>query len=238
MNAVVFGANGGIGSALVRGLVQHDTYDAVFGVARRPFKVDGVVPIVIESYDDHSLKSAAAEISAAGPLTLCLCATGLLSGRSSQKLRPEKSYKQQTTAAFEEVFFANTVVPALVAKHFIPIMPRPQRAVFAALSARVGSISDNGLGGWHAYRASKAALNMLIKNFSIEQAFSAKQFIAVGLHPGTVDTSLSKPFQKGVPADQLFSAEQSAGYLLNVIEKLTPVDSGAIFDWAGEKIPS
>ena len=171
LNAVVFGANGGIGSALARGLAQRSddkaryAYETVFGVARQPFELNGVVPIIINAYDDESLKATAAEISAAGPPTLCICATGLLSGGSSKRLKPEKSYKQQTAAAFEEVFFANTIIPALIAKHFLPIMPRRQRAVFGALSARVGSISDNGLGGWHAYRASKAALNMLIKNY-------------------------------------------------------------------------
>jgi len=238
VSAVVVGANGGIGAALLRELVRRNAFSHIFGVARQAFSADGVDSVVVDGYHDKALAAAAKEISARGETTLCLCATGLLSGGRSGRLKPEKSYKQQTVEAFEETFFVNTIVPALVAKHFLPIMPRQQRAVFAALSARVGSISDNGLGGWHAYRASKTALNMLIKNYAIEQAFSAKQFIAVGLHPGTVDTSLSKPFQKGVPADKLFDADRSAGYLLDVVDGLTPKDSGMVFDWAGKKVPA
>jgi NAD(P)-dependent dehydrogenase (short-subunit alcohol dehydrogenase family) len=140
--------------------------------------------------------------------------------------------------AYRRVFDINTFGPALIAKHFLPIMPTDRRAIFAALSARVGSISDNGLGGWHAYRASKAALNMLIRNFAIEWARRNDQAVCVGLHPGTVDTGLSKPFQSNVPEDRLFSAKQSASYLLDVIERLSPADTGKVFDWAGKEIPA
>ena len=117
-------------------------------------------------------------------------------------------------------------------------MPRRGRALFAVLSARVGSISDNRLGGWHAYRASKAALNMLVRNYAIEQARVNDQFITVSLHPGTVDTGLSRRFQSNVPGAQLFSPDQSAGYLLNVIDGLTPADTGKCLDWAGKEIPA
>ena len=127
---------------------------------------------------------------------------------------------------------------ALIAKHFIPIQPKSRHAMFVALSARVGSISDNRLGGWHAYRASKAALNMLIRNYAIEQARRNPKFVAVSLHPGTVDTALSRPFQSGVPDQQLFTAEQSANHLLDVIDGLTPDHSGKAFDWAGLEIPA
>ena len=138
--------------------------------------------------------------------------------------------------AYEAVFGINTFGPGLVAKHFLPKMAREGRTVFAALSARVGSISDNGFGGWHAYRASKAALNMLIRNLAIEQARKNDQSICVGLHPGTVDTRLSAPFQGNVPDKQLFSPEQSAGYLLDVIDGLTASDTGRLFDWQGKEI--
>ena len=157
---------------------------------------------------------------------------------ASQDLSPERTLRAQSAAAFEAVFHINTVLPALIAKHMIPLMPRKERAVFAALSARVGSISDNRLGGWHAYRASKAALNMLIKNYAIEQTRRAPDFIAVGLHPGTVDTALSSPFQKGVPEGKLFSPAQSAGYLLSVLGQLTPDDTGKVFDWQGTEVPA
>ena len=127
--------------------------------------------------------------------------------------------------------------PALVAQAFLPKLAKNKKTIFAALSARVGSISDNRLGGWHSYRASKAALNMLIKNFSIEVARKNKQAIIVGLHPGTVDSRLSKPFQKNVKPEHLFSADYSAKKLLQVIDQLTVKDSGGCFAWDGKKIP-
>ena len=125
-----------------------------------------------------------------------------------------------------------------MAKHVLPCLPRDRRAVFAALSARVGSISDNRLGGWHSYRASKSALNQLIKCFSIELAIKRPQAICVGLHPGTVDTALSKPYQAGVAGDKLFEAHVAARHLLGVLDRLTPVQSGGVFDWAGIEIPA
>ena len=151
---------------------------------------------------------------------------------------PERSYKQIDGAAMDEVFRLNTIGPALVAKHMLPLLPRDRRSVFAALSARVGSISDNRLGGWHAYRASKAALNMLIRNYALEQARRAPGNICIGLHPGTVDTGLSAPFQSNVPGEKLFSPEQSAGHLLEVIDRLASEDSGKCFDWAGKEVPA
>jgi NAD(P)-dependent dehydrogenase (short-subunit alcohol dehydrogenase family) len=126
----------------------------------------------------------------------------------------------------------------LIAKHVLPLLPKNERSVMAFLSARVGSISDNRLGGWHAYRASKAALNMLIRNYALEMARRAPEAIILGLHPGTVDTDLSKPFQSGVAQEKLFTAEQCAAYLLDVIAARTPEDSGKVFDWAGKDVPA
>ena len=134
-------------------------------------------------------------------------------------------------------FRLNTTGPALVAKHFLPLLARDRKAAFAALSARVGSIEDNGLGGWYAYRASKAALNMAIKTLSIELARRYPLALCVGLHPGTVDTALSKPFQAGVPQERLFSPAQSARHLLSVLDELTAEDSGKLFAWDGRRIP-
>ena len=151
---------------------------------------------------------------------------------------PEKSLRELSAANLERNFLANTIGPALVAKHFLPKIQRNKRALFVALSARVGSIADNRLGGWYAYRASKAALNMLIKTTSIEIARSHKQAIVVGLHPGTVDTNLSKPFQKHVPSDKLFSANYSAKKLVSVLERLSAEDSGKVFAWDGSEVPS
>ena len=132
----------------------------------------------------------------------------------------------------------NATGPALFAKHFLPLLARDRKAAFAALSARVGSISDNALGGWYAYRASKAALNMLIRSLSIELARRSPQALCVGLHPGTVDTPLSVPFRGAVPDGQLFSPDHAAVCLLDVLDGLSPLDTGGVFDWAGQSVPA
>jgi NAD(P)-dependent dehydrogenase (short-subunit alcohol dehydrogenase family) len=137
-----------------------------------------------------------------------------------------------------EVFAVNTIGPALIAKHTLPLLPRDRRAVFAAISARVGSISDNRLGGWYGYRAAKAALNQVLKTAAIELAAKAPQAVCIGLHPGTVATDLSKPFRGNVSAEKLFTPEQSAGHLLDVIARVTPADSGGVFDWKGDRVPA
>jgi NAD(P)-dependent dehydrogenase (short-subunit alcohol dehydrogenase family) len=235
MIAVVFGSSGGIGGALAEAVIASGRYASVYTVSRSGAVVEGAVNRRAEFTDEAQLASLAAEIGAAGPVTLCLVASGLL---SADGVQPEKTYRALSAEAFARVFAANTIGPALIAKHFLPLMPKAERSVFAALSARVGSISDNRLGGWHAYRASKAALNMLIRNFAIEQSRRAPGNICVGLHPGTVDTGLSKAFQGGVPGEKLFSPPQSAGYLLGVVDRLTPEDSGKCFDWVGKEVPA
>lgn len=237
MRAVIIGASGGIGAALVEQLAARADCEQVYALSRKAVSSQvKVKALSIDLEQEDSIAEVAKTVSKDGPPDLVIVATGILSDETG--LAPEKSYRQQTPEAFTKVFSINTIGPALIAKHFLPIMPRKERAVFAAISARVGSISDNRIGGWHAYRASKAALNMLIKNYAIEQARRNEAFIAVGLHPGTVDTDLSKPFQSGVPDKQLFSAAQSAGYLLGVIDKLQPSDTGKVFDWAGTEVPA
>ena len=238
MHAVIIGASGGIGGAFTQQLVQQPNTQIVHALSRsgQTFSHPNVQAGSIDLTDEDSIAAAARQVAEHGAPDLVIVATGLLS--NGAELRPEKSLRQQTASAFEQVFAINTFGPGLVAKHFLPIMPKSGRAVFAALSARVGSISDNRMGGWHAYRASKAALNMLIRNYAIEQARRNPDFVAVSLHPGTVDTDLSKPFQSGVPDKQLFTPDQSAAYLLRVIERLTAEDSGKAFDWAGKEIPA
>ncbi|MBF35260.1 MAG: C-factor [Hyphomonadaceae bacterium] len=236
MSAVIIGATGGIGRALALGLAERGTQGTIHALSRSGGGdwPDGVIPGRIDILDEASIEDAAARLKEDGPVELCIVATGLLS--DGEDLQPEKSWRHQSMAAYERVFRLNTFGPGLVAKHVLPLMTRGERAVFAALSARVGSIGDNGYGGWHAYRASKAALNMLIRNFAIEWTRKSEESICVGLHPGTVDTQLSAPFQGNVPDKQLFSPQQSAGYLLDVIGKLSPADTGKVFDWQGKEI--
>ncbi|MBU2606320.1 MAG: SDR family NAD(P)-dependent oxidoreductase [Alphaproteobacteria bacterium] len=237
MQAIVFGASGGIGHALVTQLSARNDVTCVHAVSRSPASSGpNIVSHTTDITHEADLAALAGSLKAERDIDLVIVATGLLS--NDRGLSPEKSYRHQTMDAFEQVFRANTFGPALVAKHMLPLMPRSRRAVFAALSARVGSISDNRLGGWHAYRASKAALNMLVRNYAIEQARINDQFIAVTLHPGTVDTGLSQPFQSNVPDAQLFTANQSAEHLLSVIDNLAPADTGKCFDWAGKQVPA
>ena len=236
MRAVIIGASGGIGRALVDGLVDRDQQTKIHAFSRSgaTFQSAQVVSGHIDILDDASIAAAANVVTEAGGADLVIVATGILS--DGDAIQPEKSYRQQSFGAFERVFAINTFGPAMVARHFLPVLPKSERAVFAALTARVGSIGDNGLGGWHAYRASKAALNMLIRNYAIEMTRRNDKSICVGLHPGTVDTSLSEPFQSNVPDKQLFTAAQSAGYLLDVIDGLDAEDSGKVFDWAGHRV--
>jgi hypothetical protein len=170
----------------------------------------------------------------AGRRRLALVATGTLQpgGRA-----PEKSFRNLDVEALVEAFRVNAAGPALVARHVLPLLPRDGRSVFAALSARVGSIGDNRLGGWHAYRASKAALNMIVRTLAVELARTRPEAICVALHPGTVDTDLSRPFQKGVPEGRLLTPAQSAERLTAVLDGLTPGDSGGFFAWDGKPIP-
>ena len=135
------------------------------------------------------------------------------------------------------IFRINAIGPALVAKHFLPLLDDGRKTVFAALSARVGSISDNRLGGWHAYRASKAALNMLVKTDAVELSRHKSEAICVALHPGTVDTRLSAPFQRNIPSRSMVSPEIAAARMLKVVDVLEPTDSGYLIDWEGSRIP-
>ena len=149
---------------------------------------------------------------------------------------PEKSLRDLSSDKFHRIFEVNTITPALIAKYFLRKLNKEKTSIFTALSARVGSISDNQLGGWYAYRASKAALNMIIKNAAIEVARENKKAIIVGLHPGTVDSDLSKPFQGHVADKNLFTPEYSAEKLLKVLEDLSPEKTGKCFAWDGKEI--
>nr|WP_321510811.1 SDR family NAD(P)-dependent oxidoreductase [uncultured Hyphomonas sp.] len=237
MQAIIFGASGGIGAELVAQLSERPDIRRVHAVSRRGTAASGkIVSHTADITAESDLSSLADALEREQDIRLVIVATGILS--DGDALIPEKSYRHQSMQAFEQVFRVNTFGPALVARYILPLMARNGRAVFSALTARVGSIDDNRLGGWHAYRASKAALNMLLRNYAIEQARRNDDFIVAGLHPGTVDTRLSRPFQKNVPDGQLFTPQISAVHMLRVIDRLTPADSGKCFDWAGKEIPA
>lgn len=239
LRAVVIGASGGIGAAVVEALTADDNVDRVYGLSRNPIHASsGKESWMAADLEREDTLGLAAEAIAkdGGAVHLVFVATGIL--HQGDDITPEKSWRALSGPTLEALFKINTIGPSLAAKHFLPLLDKDRKSVFAALSARVGSIEDNRLGGWHAYRASKAALNMMIKTLSIELAFRSPQALCVGLHPGTVDTALSEPFQKGVTNDKLFSPAQSAGYLLNVVNGLTAEDSGHVFAWDGKRIPA
>lgn len=226
--AVIIGASGGIGAAFEAALIEEGAFDVVHGLARTRSG-----PHHLDLEDEASIAAAAAHVARGPKPVLVIVATGLLHAGDRG---PEKALRELDPMWLAKVHAVNAIGPALVAKHFLPIMPNSGRTVFAVLSARVGSIADNRLGGWHGYRASKAALNMLVRNLAIEERRRNPRAIVVALHPGTVDTALSRPFQGNVQPGRLFDPERAALQLLDVIEELKPPDSGNLFDFEGREI--
>ena len=225
VHAVIIGASGGIGAAFADTL-ENDPHVAH---VTRLSRANG-----FDLADPASITAAAAAL--ATPPHLVIVATGLLHDPDFlPPITPERDLRQLTAAAFARHFAVNATGPALVAQAFLPLFPPQHRTVFAALSARVGSISDNRLGGWHAYRAAKAALNQILRTIAIETARKNPHATILGLHPGTVDTGLSKPFQRNVKT--LFTPQHAADQLLAVIDAATPAQSGLLLDWAGSVIP-
>lgn len=224
LNALVVGG-GGIGTGLAEVLGTDPGVASLSHWSRRR----GVDPA-----DTASIDAAIAALPA--PPDLAIITTGVLHGPAlGVQLGPEKANSQLTAPALAASFAVNAIQPALLAARLLPLMPRGRKTVLAVLSARVGSIADNRLGGWHSYRASKAALNQLLRTMAIEQARRNPSQLLLALHPGTVDTGLSKPFQGGVTT--LLTPQQSATHLLRVIDAATPAQSGLLIDWQGEIIP-
>ena len=224
--AAVIGVTGGIGAAMAEKLEADGT--KVHRLARS-LAGSGHIDLA----DETSIASAADRLAHEEPLDLVIVATGYLHMAGEG---PEKDWRQIDAEELSRSFALNAAGPALVAKHFLPLLATDRATGFAALSARVGSISDNRLGGWYSYRASKAALNQLVRTFAIELARKKPDAFCVALHPGTVDTGLSKPFQRNVPDGKLFTPAYSAQRLLAVLDGLTNRDSGQIFAFDGQRI--
>jgi NAD(P)-dependent dehydrogenase (short-subunit alcohol dehydrogenase family) len=235
-NIGVIGASGGIGRAFVEILASDAGVRQVHAFCRTPGKWESskVVSHRLDLEDEESIEAAAAAATSAAPLDVVIVATGIL--HHGERIRPEKAMRQIDGKSLAEVLAVNSIGPSLVAKHFLPALRRDHKAVFAALSARVGSIGDNRLGGWTAYRMSKAALNMLIRTTAIEQARIAPDSVVVALHPGTVDTPLSKPFTKQVPESKLFTPAMAAMKLLGVLDTLSSDETGGFFAYDGSRI--
>ena len=226
-NIAVIGSSGAIGGAFAQLLKNACPHASLHCFSHTQGSID--------YRHEASIQQAAERASEAQPLDLVIVACGIL---HQDNLMPEKSLKDLSAEKLKTLLEANLITPSLLAKHFIPTLNKQQKSVFAVLSARVGSISDNRLGGWYAYRASKAGLNMCLKNAAIETARRNNKAIIVGLHPGTVDSNLSKPFQARVPENKLFTPEYSVGKLMQVIDNLSQEHSGKVFAWDSKEVPA
>lgn len=233
LRTIVVGSNGTIGGALVDLLADSPDVDSVLACSRtaQPHVSPKVTQLAMDTLDEGSIVTALADVQR---IDLAIVATGRL--HAVDGMQPEKSWRALDKSQLLESFTINAIGPALVAKHVLPLLPRDGKSVFAALSARVGSISDNQLAGWYGYRASKAALNQLIRTLSIELARQRRHAICVGLHPGTVDSALSRPFQAGVGDGKLFTSQFAAERLLAVIDSLDASQTGQFLAWDGSVI--
>lgn len=233
--AAVFGASGGIGAAICRVLADRDVQVQAGSRSGEVPKHQNIHPFHFDLEEEASIAASAGAMAEAPP-QLVVIATGVLTLEDGTG--PERAARAIDAQAMAKVMAINTIGPALIAKHVLPLMPRDERFVFAAISAKVGSISDNGIGGWHSYRASKAALNMLVKNWAIEMGRTHKHGAVIALHPGTVDTALSRPFQSNLPEGQLTNRREAALNLLGVMMDVGPEGSGKLLDYKAREIPA
>jgi len=219
--AIVFGATGGIGAAFLNHLGADPLCGEVIGLSRSSDPG-------FDLSDENTIEHAASSLD--GEFHLVIDATGFL---SDEMVLPEKSLRMLNADTMAKLYELNAIGPALLMKHFSRKMPKQDRSIFATLSARVGSVGDNRLGGWYSYRAAKAALNMMMKCTAIEIARIKPESVFVSLHPGTVKTSLSEPFAG--ERDRL-TPEQTVQRLLEVIDNLRPEETGSFWDYKGERV--
>jgi NAD(P)-dependent dehydrogenase (short-subunit alcohol dehydrogenase family) len=244
---MVQGTSRGLGLALTEALLQDPEVDLVIATSRSPRDSSGLTAldarfpgrlqrVQMDVTDPASIEAAAAQVRVwTERLQLLINVSGLLHDASG--LGPERRLDAVSQDSLRRVFDVNAFGPILVARAFEGLLRHDEPAVLANISARVGSIEDNRLGGWYAYRASKAAQNQLTKTLAIEMRRRAKNLTVVALHPGTVQTDLSAPFRRNVKPEKLFSPQRSAQDLLTVMRGLTPADSGRFLAYDGTVIP-
>ncbi|MCC5860865.1 MAG: SDR family oxidoreductase [Gammaproteobacteria bacterium] len=244
VNVLVQGASRGLGREFVRQLLHCPDVGRVWAGCRQPEALalpadtptGGLRPLRLDITDEGGVAAAAEDVAReTDTLSLIINVAGIL--HTPEGMCPERRLAEVEPANMVLSYQVNALGPLLVAKHFAALLPRRERAVFASLSARVGSIGDNHLGGWYAYRAAKAAQNMLTRNLSVELPRRHRGVLCIALHPGTVDTDLSAPFQGNVPAERLFSRERAVTQLLEIINGLGADDQGRFIAWDGQTIP-
>jgi NAD(P)-dependent dehydrogenase (short-subunit alcohol dehydrogenase family) len=245
-NILIIGASQGIGNGFVQQLISENNTGHIFATYRteksaqnlfslKALHPDKLTTIRVDVTAENDIQQAITVIkSQVDKLHLVINCVGIL---HENDLQPEKSLKHLNADNLSRYFQVNTIPTALWGKHLQPLFKHPQTSIFAIISAKVGSIEDNQLGGWYGYRASKAALNMLIKNIAIEYSRISKNTIVIALHPGTTNTQLSAPFQKNVPPEKLFSVSLCTRQLLSVINDITNNDNGKFFSWDGSNLP-
>ena len=238
LNVVVFGASGGIGTSIIQLFADCEDVKKITAFSRSvPQAVlDDVIYERFDLLDEDSIERAADIVN--DPVDIVFVATGLLHDTTDNGalVKPEKSWRTFDPQAAQLIYHINAIGPMLIAKHFLHKLADDKKSAFAAISARVGSIADNKMGGWYSYRSSKAALNQMIRTASIELQRKKPQALCVSLHPGTVNTGLSKPFQGNVPDGKLFEPQKSALSMLQVLNGLEAKNSGQQFAWDGRLI--
>ncbi len=234
MNALILGGSGGIGQAFIDHFLQQENIDSIHATyhQRVPEQADSRIQWhQVDVTQEADIENLCGQID---EIDFCINAVGML---HDEVHGPEKSTRQIDPDYFLKSMAVNALPTLLLAKHMVPHFKHKRPAIFATVSARVGSIEENYLGGWYSYRASKAALNMLLKTLSIEWKRSLPNVTVAALHPGTTNTRLSSPFHKNVPSDQLFEPAQSVSYMMQVIERLAPAHSGKFWSFDGEVLP-
>ncbi len=245
-NALIVGASQGIGLGFVRKLLLSENIAKVYATYRHQESASELIALMgehpqrlvclsLDITDEVQISESVANLRAEiDKLHLVINCVGVL---HEGTLQPEKSLRQINPEHLLRYFQINSIGAVLLAKHLLPLFRHSDKSVFASISAKLGSIGDNELGGWYGYRASKSALNMFMRTVAREYNRTSPNTVVVTLHPGTTDTRLSRPFQKNVPAEKLFSVERTVTQLLTVIEKLQIDDSGQFFSWDGSRLP-
>jgi len=233
-NIAIIGSSGAIGNAFVEHYIKDSSVENIFTFSRNATDhvSEKVSSFEIDVESQDSIEKAAGQVKE-HIIDRIIIASGIL---HTESFGPEKSIKDLNYETFARVYSINTIGPALIGRYFIPLMNKNEKSVIAFLSARVGSISDNSLGGWYSYRSSKTALNQIVKNFSIELKRINKNAIALALQPGTVESKFSEPFKKNVSKGKLFTPDYSVELLSQVIEGSSANESGSLLSYDGKII--